>query len=90
MKTNCLPTSITRSRQDIFADNKFPVLIGEGLYFNTLLEAGRVFSPPFKSQTPGDVVAALVANTIFGPIEFGGAVGAAGHRRVFFKLGRIF
>ncbi len=69
---------------------RFPVLIGEGLYFNTLLEAGRVFSPPFKSQTPGDVVAALVANTIFGPVEVGGAVGAAGHRRVFFKLGRIF
>jgi NTE family protein len=69
---------------------KFPVLLGEGLYFNTLVEAGRVFAPPFKSQTPGDVIAALVANTIFGPVEFGGAVGAAGHRRVFFKLGRIF
>ena len=69
---------------------KFPALIGEGLYFNALFEVGRVFSPPFKSQTPGDVVTALVANTIFGPIEFGGAVGTAGHRRVFFKLGRIF
>ena len=69
---------------------KMPVLLGEGLYFNTLFEAGRVFSPPFKSQTPGDGVVALVANTIFGPIEFGGAVGTAGHRRVFFKLGRIF
>ncbi len=69
---------------------KMPVLLGEGLYFNTLFEAGRVFAPPFKSQTPGDGVVALVANTIFGPIEFGGAVGTAGHRRVFFKLGRIF
>lgn len=69
---------------------KFPVLLGEGLYFNTTLEVGRVFAPPFKTQTPGDVIAALVANTIFGPVEFGGAVGTAGHRRVFFKLGRIF
>ena len=69
---------------------KIPALLGEGLYFNTLLEAGRVFAPPFKSQTPGDAVAALIANTIFGPIQFGGAVGATGHRRVFFKLGRIF
>jgi NTE family protein len=69
---------------------KLPVLLGEGLYFNTLFEVGRVFSPPFKSQTPGDGVVALVANTIFGPIEFGGAVGTAGHNRVFFKLGRIF
>ena len=69
---------------------KLPVLLGEGLYFNGLFEVGRVFSPPFKTQTPGDGVVALVANTIFGPIEFGGAVGTAGHRRVFFKLGRIF
>ena len=69
---------------------KLPVLLGEGLYFNSLFEVGRVFAPPFKSQTPGDAVLALVANTIFGPIEFGGAVGATGHRRVFFKLGRIF
>jgi NTE family protein len=69
---------------------KLPVLLGEGLYFNGLFEVGRVFSPPFRSQTPGDGVVALVANTIFGPIEFGGAVGTEGHRRVFFKLGRIF
>ena len=69
---------------------KLPVLLGDGLYFNSLFEVGRVFAPPFKSQTPGDAVVALIANTIFGPIEFGGAVGATGHRRVFFKLGRIF
>jgi NTE family protein len=67
-----------------------PVMLGGGLYFNGLFEVGRVFAPPFRSQTPGDVVAALLVNTIFGPIEIGGAVGAAGHERVFFKLGRIF
>jgi len=67
-----------------------PVLLGEGLYFNGGFEVGRVFAPPFRSQTPGDVVAALIVNTIFGPIEIGGAVGTAGHKRVFFKLGRIF
>ncbi len=69
---------------------KLPVLLGEGLYFNGGFEVGRVFAPPFRSQTPGDVIAALVVNTIFGPIEIGGAVGTAGHQRVFFKLGRIF
>ena len=69
---------------------KLPVLLGEGLYFNGLFEVGRVFAPPFESQTPGDVVGALLVNTIFGPIEFGGAIGTAGHERVFFKLGRIF
>ncbi len=69
---------------------KLPVLLGEGLYFNGLFEVGRVFAPPFESQTPGDVVGALLVNTIFGPIELGGAIGTAGHERVFFKLGRIF
>jgi NTE family protein len=69
---------------------KIPVLLGEGLYFKGGVEVGRVFAPPFRSQTPGDVVAALIVNTIFGPIELGGAVGMAGHKQVFFKLGRIF
>ncbi|MGC1449153.1 MAG: patatin-like phospholipase family protein [Candidatus Sulfotelmatobacter sp.] len=69
---------------------KLPPLLGEGVYFNGTFEAGKVFAPPFKSQVPGDVVGALLVNTIFGPIELGGAVGTAGHRRVFFELGRIF
>jgi len=69
---------------------KLPVLLGDGLYFNTMVEVGRVFAPPFKSQTPGDAVVAIIANTIFGPLELGGSAGAEGHRRVFFKLGRIF
>jgi NTE family protein len=69
---------------------RIPVLLGEGLYFTGGFEVGRVFKPPFESQTPGDVTAALIVNTIFGPIEVGGAVGTAGHSRVFFKLGRIF
>jgi NTE family protein len=69
---------------------KLPVLLGDGLYFNTMFEVGRVFAPPFESQTPGDAVIAIIANTIFGPLELGGAAGAEGHRRVFFKLGRIF
>ncbi len=69
---------------------KIPVLLGEGLYFNGGFEVGRVFFPPFESQSPGDAVGALIVNTIFGPIEIGGAVGTSGHKRVFFKLGRIF
>lgn len=69
---------------------KIPVLLGEGLYFNGGFEVGRVFFPPFESQSPGDAVGALIVNTIFGPIEIGGAVGTSGHKRVFFKLGRLF
>jgi len=69
---------------------RLPVLLGEGVYLNGTFEVGKVFAPPFKSQVPGDVSAAIVINTIFGPVSFGGAVGTAGHQRVFFKLGRIF
>jgi NTE family protein len=69
---------------------RLPVLLGEGVYFNGLFEVGKVFAPPFKSQVPGDVSAAMVINTIFGPLSVGGAVGTAGHQRVFFKLGRLF
>jgi NTE family protein len=69
---------------------KLPALLGEGVYFNALFEVGKVFAPPFKSQVPGDMSAALVINTIFGPLSVGGAVGASGHQSVFFKLGRIF
>jgi NTE family protein len=69
---------------------KLPVLLGEGVYFNGLFEVGKTFAPPFKSQVPGDVSASIVINTIFGPLSVGGAVGTAGHQRVFFKLGRLF
>jgi hypothetical protein len=69
---------------------RLPVLLGEGVYFNGRFEVGKVFAPPFRSQVPGDVSAALVVNTIFGPVSVGGAVGTAGHQSIFFKLGRIF
>jgi NTE family protein len=69
---------------------KLPILLGEGVYFNGLFEVGKVFAPPFKSQVPGDVSAAIVINTIFGPLSIGGAVGTAGHQRIFFELGRLF
>jgi hypothetical protein len=69
---------------------KLPVLLGEGVYFNAIFEVGKTFAPPFKSQVPGDVSASVVINTIFGPLSVGGAVGTAGHQRVFFKLGRLF
>ena len=67
-----------------------PPLVGDKLYFNGIFEAGKVFASPFNSQVPGDVVGSFIINTVFGPVTFGGAVGATGHQRVFFKLGRIF
>ena len=69
---------------------RIPVLLGDAVYLNGTVEAGKVFATPFRSQVPADGVAGLVVNTIFGPLEVGGAAGATGHRRVFFRLGRIF
>lgn len=69
---------------------RIPVLLGDAVYLNGMAEAGKVFATPFQSQLPADGVVALVVNTIFGPLEVGGAAGATGHRRVFFRLGRIF
>jgi NTE family protein len=69
---------------------RLPVLLGDAVYLNGVAEVGKVFSPPLRSQVPGDAVFSIVINTIFGPVEAGGAYGATGHKRVFFKLGRIF
>jgi NTE family protein len=69
---------------------QLPPLLGSNMYFNGIFEVGKVFGPPIRSQVPGDVVGSFIINTIFGPVAFGGAVGTAGHQRVFFRLGRIF
>lgn len=69
---------------------RIPVLLGDAVYLNGTVEAGKVFATPFRSQVPADGAAGLIVNTIFGPLEVGGAAGATGHRRVFFRLGRIF
>jgi len=46
---------------------------------------GKVFAPPFRSQVPGDVSAALVINTIFGPLSVGGAVEPQGINALLLK-----
>jgi hypothetical protein len=69
-----LPALILPALLTALADSGVPAVeIGEVLPpGKPPIAVGRVFAPPFKSQTPGD------------------AVGTTGHRRVFFKLGRIF
>jgi len=32
----------------------------------------------------------VVINTIFGPFTIGGGVGATGHAKIFYQLGRVF
>lgn len=69
---------------------QLPPLLGDKIYLNGIFEVAKVFGPPIRSQVPGDVVGSIIINTIFGPVAIGGAVGTAGHQRVFFRLGRLF
>jgi NTE family protein len=78
---------------------KLPPFLGSTIDFLGLFEIGKTYqlpatvqvpNPPKPPYLPGDVVGALVVNTIFGPVEIGGAVGNYGHAKFFFQIGRIF
>ena len=74
---------------------KLPPLLGSGIYFLGLYEAAQVYGPPHTmvnkaSGFPTDAAAGLVVNTIFGPVEAAYAYGDTGHRKLFFRVGRLF
>jgi NTE family protein len=65
-----------------------PPLLGSTIDALGIFEIGKAYQTPLK--LPGDVGGALIVNTIFGPVEVGGAVGDYGHAKFFFQVGRIF
>jgi NTE family protein len=72
-----------------------PPLLGGGIYFIGLYEAAQVYGPPHTmvnkaSGFPTDGAVGMVVNTIFGPVEAAYAYGDTGHRKFFFRIGRIF
>jgi NTE family protein len=70
-----------------------PPLLGSTIDFLGVFEVGKTYqlpSGPKPPYLPGDVAGALVVNTLFGPVEVGGAVGNYSHAKFFFQLGRIF
>ena len=67
-----------------------PPLLGEKIYAIATYELGKIYDVPNVSSVPTDVSAALVVNTLFGPVVVGGAYGATGHQKFFFRVGRIF
>lgn len=67
-----------------------PTGLGHGLYGAIGYEAGEVWSPEQRAFLRQDGSIGLVAATPLGAITVGGAVGDAGHRKVFFTLGRLF
>jgi len=74
---------------------KLPPLLGSGIYFLGVYEAAQVYGPPYSmvnkaSGFPTDGAAAIVINTIFGPVEAAYAYGDTGHHKFFFQIGRLF
>jgi NTE family protein len=67
---------------------RLPPLLGTTIDALGMFEIGKTYKPPFA--LPGDVAGALIVNTLFGPVEVGGAVGDYGHAKFFFQIGRIF
>jgi NTE family protein len=68
-----------------------PPILGGNLYFVGAYEAGKVYGLPNTiSSLPTDGYAGVIVNTIFGPVLVGGAYGATGNHKFFFRLGRVF
>lgn len=74
---------------------KLPPLLGSGIYVLGMYEAAQVYGPPNSminqaSGFPTDGTVGVVVNTIFGPVEAAYAYGDTGHRKFFFRIGRLF
>jgi NTE family protein len=67
-----------------------PFGIGQGLYAAFGYEGGEVWSPEHPALLRQDGFLVGVAATPVGVIQFGGAIGDAGHRKIFFSFGRLF
>lgn len=70
-----------------------PPLLGSTVDFIGEFEIGKTYqlpNGPKPPYLPGDVVGGLIVNTLFGPVEVGGAVGNYGHAKFFFQVGRVF
>ena len=74
---------------------RLPPLLGGGVYALVTYEAAQVYGAPHTminkaSGFPTDGAAGIVVNTIFGPVEAAYAYGDTGHRKFFFRIGRLF
>ena len=67
-----------------------PPLLGDYIYAIGTSEIAKVYYLPNVSSLPADVSGALVVNTFLGPVLVGGAYGATGHQKFFFRVGRVF
>ena len=67
-----------------------PTGLGQGVYALIGYEAGEMWSPERAAFLRQDGTAGLVGNTPLGLITLGVSIGDAGHRKVYFTIGRWF
>jgi hypothetical protein len=53
-------------------------------------EIGKAYGVPNQSRLPNSLAVGVIAKTFFGPLLIGGAYGDNGHRKIFFRVGRVF
>ena len=67
-----------------------PPLVGKRVFAFGSYEVAKMYGSPVESGFPSDFAAGVLAETVLGPVLFGGSVGDSGHRKWFFQLGRVF
>lgn len=67
-----------------------PPMSGKNLYLTSGVELGKPFYTGTVSSLPMDVRVSIIAQTLIGPVQVGGALGNTGHRKFFFQIGRVF
>lgn len=68
-----------------------PPLVGKRVFAIAAAEGGKFYDlPAGESTIPVDFGVSIVMNTIFGPVQIGGAAGATGHYKFFYQVGRVF
>ena len=69
---------------------EMPPLLGDRIYLLLGGEVAKTFYNAAHPSLPFDGVAGVIVKTIFGPVTLGYSVGDTGHRRYYFRLGRVF
>ena len=75
---------------------RLPPLIGKKAYLIGAYELAKTYGRPqgatfpSESKLPHDGEAALIFDTLFGPLAFGVSYGDSGHHNWYFRLGKAF
>ena len=67
-----------------------PPFLGKKIYAIGSYEFAKMYGFSAQSGFPNDISAGVLAETAFGPLVIGGSFGDAGHRKLYFQLGRVF